>query len=143
MFAGNPFPKYIRPTPSGPHCPAPERVDHKQPEEIRWNGWVRSVLAPQTIDQRQDRTIAIVQAAAAVALEIVVVGPADIGVRVHGRNVGPHVVGISRQIRWKQWRAAEGDIHRAVEIATHVIRGEQWRPQAIVSDEAGGLTSHR
>ena len=54
----------------------------------------RRRFPPQTIDERQDRTIAIVQTAAAVALEIVVIGPTDIGVRVHGRNVGPHIVGI-------------------------------------------------
>ncbi len=125
---------------SGTAGAAPERVDDKQPKEVIRDR-IGSVFASEPVDERQDRTVAIVQTTAAVAFEVVVVGPPDIGVRVDGREVGPHVIGISRQIRWKQWRTAEHDIDRAVEIAAHVISRQHWWPQAIVSDEASSLTS--
>ena len=99
-----PFPKNITPIPPGPHVGAPERIESKV--EKLWRKRERALLVTALI-KRNQRPIAIVQPAPSVPLEVVVVGPADVDMRVDSRYVCPVVVGVGGDVRREQRRSEQ------------------------------------
>src|SRR6187431_2863262 len=118
----------------------PECIDGKETEILWWKR--KRPLLRDTVDQRNQWPVAIVQAAATVTLEVVVVGPPNMDMRIDRGKVRPVVVGVGGDVRGKQ-RCTDQHVEGAVQISPHVERRQHWRPQLVIREEGASLTQHR
>ncbi len=93
------------------------------------------ILARRRMHDRADRAVVAVEAAAAEALEVVVVGEADVGVGVDVGAVGPGVVGVGGDVRLRRVDDAVQDAEHAQVVALQVVGDERRRTQRVVGQE--------
>ena len=115
---------------------APERVQIERADDLVIVDVLKDVGTRHRMHDRANRPIVVVEAAAAEALEEVVVGPAEIHVRVDDRRIRPVVVGVAGDVALRRVDEPFENVDRASQIAAHVERDNRRRPQPVVGEIA-------
>ena len=71
-----------------------------------------------------DCDVVVVETAASVALEIVIVDVADVCVRIDGHRVAPRGARAAREVRRREHRPAVQEVDHPVQIAAAIVRAK-------------------